>query len=252
MRASPSSFKDHSLQSYNRDLEALMNHILELGGLVEKQLDLAVSAMQLGDVEKAKEVRQLDRLINETEQNTDKAAIQLVARHQPAASDLRLIISSLRIGIDLERVGDEVVKLARMVEFYERMDGECAQLKIGSDFYRLVDMARDMLKRALDAYARLNMKEAVGLLEDEEQADELYKRIIDAVKLEMHENPAAKIDCYLEFVNVVKAVERMTDHLANVAESIIYIINGRDVRSPDHDMIEKLVSEAEEEPQVDE
>jgi len=247
MRASPKSFKSHSLQAYNRDLEALMNHILELGGLVEKQLDLAVSALQLGDVEKAREVRQLDRLINETEQNTDKAAIQLVARHQPTASDLRLIISSLRIGIDLERVGDEVVKLARMVEHYDRMNGACEQLKMGSDFYRLIDLARGMLKHALDGYARLNMKEAIGLLEDEEAADALYKTIMAQVTAELHENACDRIDCYLEFITVVKAVERMTDHLANVAESIIYIINGRDVRSPDHDMIEKLASELSEE-----
>ncbi len=246
MRTHLKNFKSHSLQAYNRDLEALMNHVLELGGLVEKQLDLAVSALQLGDVEKAREVRQLDRLINETEQSTDKAAIQLVARHQPTASDLRLIISSLRIGIDLERVGDEVVKLARMVEHFDRQDGLCDELKMGSDFYRLIDMAREMLKHALDAYARLHMKEAVGLLEDEEAADVLYKSIMEQVTASMHENACAKIDCYLEFITVVKAVERMTDHLANVAESIIYIINGRDVRSPDHDMIEKLASEASE------
>ncbi len=245
MRAEPKHFRKHTLQAYNRDLEALMNHILQLGGLVEKQLDLAVSALQLGDVEKAKEVRQLDRLINETEQNTDQAAIQLVARHQPAGSDLRLIISSLRIGIDLERVGDEVVKLARMVEHFDRLDGQCSQLRLATDFYRLIDMARDMLKQALDAYARLHLKDAVSLLEDEEKADALYKTLMADTVASFKAQGCEQADCYLEFITVIKAVERMTDHVANVAESIIYIINGRDVRSPDHAMIEKLASEAD-------
>ncbi len=243
----PSDFKNHSLQAYNRDLESLMNHILELGGLVEKQLDLAVSAMQTGSVDKAREVRQLDRLVNETEQNTDQAAIRLVARHQPAASDLRLIISSLRIGIDLERIGDEVVKLARMVERFDRFGETCVRLKAYPKFYELVEVARSMLKQALDAYARLNLKEAVNLLEEEESADVLYKAVMDMVIEDFNQQAQQDVSCFLEFVTSIKAVERMTDHLANVAESVIYIINGRDVRSADHAMIEKLVEQVESE-----
>ena len=242
----PKNFKSHSLQSYNRDLEGLMNHILELGGLVEKQLDLAVSAMQTGNVDKAREVRQLDRLVNEMEQNTDQAAIRLVARHQPAASDLRLIISSLRIGIDLERIGDEITKLARMVLNFDRYEEVCIRLKAYPKFYELVEMARDMLKKALDAYARLNMKEAVTLLEEEGEADALYREVLQMVIDDFNQQDDRKdVTCLLEFVTSIKAVERMTDHLANVAESVIYIINGRDVRSADRDMSEKLMREAE-------
>ncbi|HIC99827.1 MAG TPA: phosphate signaling complex protein PhoU [Piscirickettsiaceae bacterium] len=242
---SPTSFTNHSLQAYNRDLEGLINHILELGGLVEKQLDLAVSAMQTGSVDEAREVRQLDRLVNETEQHTDQAAIRLVARHQPAASDLRLTISSLRIGIDLERIGDEVVKLARMVEHFEQLGEACTQVQTYPKFYELVEMARAMLKKSLDAYARLDLKEAVQLLEEEEEADALYEEIMKSVIEDFNQQTGADVKCFLEFVTSIKAVERMTDHLANMAESIIYIINGRDVRSADHAMIEKLMKQAE-------
>lgn len=234
-------FKNHTLQAYNRDLEALMNHILELGGLVEKQLDLAVSAVQNGDVKSAKEVRQLDKMVNQTEQMTDQAAIRLVARHQPTASDLRLIISSLRIGIDLERVGDEIVKLARMVEHFDRYKDSCVHLSVYPKFYQLVEMARSMLKKALDAYARLSLEDAVELLEDEEKADELYKEIMAQLSEDFEGGKFSDIQCFLQFVASIKAVERMTDHLANVAESVVYIINGRDIRSADLAAIEKML-----------
>ena len=234
-------FKNHMLQAYNRDLEALMNHILELGGLVEKQLDLAVSAMQNSDAKTAKEVRQLDKIVNQTEQTTDQAAIRLVARHQPTASDLRLIISSLRIGIDLERVGDEIVKLARMVEYFEQDKDHCARPGVYPKFYQLVEMARGMLKKSLDAYARLNIEDAVALLEDEEVADRLYKEIMAQVAEDFEAGQFANVQCFLQFVASIKAVERMTDHLANVAESVVYIINGRDIRSADQAAVEKML-----------
>ncbi|WP_294948518.1 phosphate signaling complex protein PhoU [Sulfurivirga sp.] len=245
MKAQIEEFKQHALKSYNADLEALMNHVLELGGLVEKQLDTAVQAMQSASVDKAQAARQLDRLINEVEQNTDQAAIRILARHQPAASDLRLIVSSLRIGIDLERIGDEVVKLARMVERFDRYGEVCVQLKAYPKFYELVEMARVMLKKALDAYARLDMQTAVELLEDEEKADAIYDEVMNIVIEDFNGQAQKDVRCFLEFVSAIKAVERATDHLANVGESVIYVINGRDVRSADHDMIESLRAQLE-------
>jgi phosphate transport system protein len=132
-----------------------------------------------------------------------------------------------------------------MVERFDRFEEECVRLKAYPKFYELVEMARSMLKKALDAYARLNLKEAVTLLEDEERADILYKEVMQIVIDDFNQEQRQDVGCFLEFVTSIKAVERMTDHLANVAESVIYIINGRDVRSADHAMIEKLVKQVE-------
>lgn len=242
MEITRSDFEGHISSKMNQSLEDLFNHVLEMGGLVEKQLDNAVLALQNNDVAMARETMLLDKLINASEMQIDKMCTRVLARQQPAAADLRLIIASIRIAVDLERMGDEVVKIARLVvKFNDDPVFKC----VGNlDFSSLLEIAarsKKMLKTTLDSYARVTVEGTVAVIAEEEDIDVVYKeamaKLVDAIKQESGD----RVVCLLELSVALRACERISDHVRNIAEMIVYLVQGKDVRDLDLAALNQLL-----------
>jgi len=234
-------FKSHISEQLNRNLEDLFNQVLEMGGLVERQLEDAVKAVQSGDVTLAKEVLQLDKVINKEEMEIDRLCARVLARQQPTASDLRLIIIAIRIAVDLERMGDEVVKAAKFVIKMGEYDFNCLDLPGYNHLIEITTCANTMLKTVLNAFARLDLSDLMSVIEDEERMDDSLSAATDEVLAGFKESHFAP-ECLLEMVYSLRASERVTDHAANIAESIIYLVEGRDVRNIDPERLSEFLS----------
>lgn len=236
-------FGSHVSESYNQYLEDLFNKVLEMGGLVERQLENSVTALQAFDVERAQEVIQMDSLINHNEIEIDRLCVRVLARQQPTGSDLRLVVSAIRIAVDLERMGDEVVKIAKLVINLNKINNrDCLDLH---RYKALIDIAASaslMLKTVLNAFARLDVKDSAWVVEEERRVDVLYKKSVAELK-QQFKQANGDIECFLELVYALRASERLTDHARNIGEAIIYLVNGQDVRSVDSERLEVLLQE---------
>lgn len=217
----------HISRRYNKDLENLFNQVLAMGGHVEEQLARALDSVRKTDPALAKEVVGLDRFINRQQINIDELCLRLLARQQPAAVDLRLIMSALHIVVDLERMGDEITKLARVVG--DCCDTNCQSFPGYDHLVKLTMCAQDMLKITLDAFAHLDVKSALSILPKEAAADEEYRLAKKNIAEKMVENPD-KIPQILELLNALRAMERVTDHALNIAEQVLYVVEGTDIR----------------------
>jgi phosphate transport system protein len=233
-------FKSHISEQLNRNLEDLFNQVLEMGGLVERQLENAVNAVQKGDVNLAKEVLQIDKLINREEIEIDRLCARILARQQPTASDLRLIIIAIRIAVDLERMGDEVVKTAKLVLATAEQEIHCNQLPGYNALLEIIDCANTMLKNVLNAFARLDLSQIMGIMDDEKRMDVKLKSAMQEV-IEGFKQAVIAPECLLDMVYALRASERVTDHAANIAESIVYLVEGREVRSMDSDKLAEFL-----------
>ena len=234
-------FGTHVSANYNQYLEDLFNQVLEMGGLDERQLAASVEAVQHSDVVKAREVIQLDKLINREEIEIDRLCVRVLARQQPTASDLRLIISSIRIAVDLERMGDEVVKIAGLVVKLDELgDDKCRNLQGYKQLVEISARATNMLKSALNAFTRLNVTDCASIIEEEERVDDLYKVAMQEVT-DQFKDSNADIECLLQLVYALRASERITDHARNIAESIVYLVNGQDMRTVDADRLHEVL-----------
>jgi len=226
-------FGSHVSASFNHALEELFNQVLEMGGLVERQLAASIQAVQNYDVVQAKEVIQLDKLVNQQEIEIDRLSVRLLARQQPTASDLRLVIAAIRLGVDLERMGDEIVKIAYMVLQIAAMDDErCQGLNGYKQLIEIASRATEMLQKALNAFVRLDIKGCGSIIEEEERIDDLFKVTVDEV-MAMFKQSDVDVVCLFELVYALRASERITDHARNMAETIIYLVNGQEMRNID-------------------
>jgi phosphate transport system protein len=240
-------FGNHVSGSYNQYLEDMFNQVLEMGGLVERQLEHAVASVQNSDVDKAREVIQLDKLINREEVEIDRLCVRVLARQQPTASDLRLVIAAIRIAIDLERMGDEVVKIAKLVTHLDQIgDQACRNLQGYKQLVEIYACASDMLQKVLNAFARLDIGDSAEVIEEEERVDDLFKVAMTEVTDRFKEN-GHDVECLLELVYALRASERITDHARNIAESIIYLVNGQDMRNMDAERLSEFLKEVSEE-----
>lgn len=236
-------FGTHVSASYNQYLEELFNLVLEMGGLVERQLENAVTSVQNSDVKKAREVIQLDKLINREEIEIDRLCVRVLARQQPTASDLRLVITAIRIAVDLERMGDEVVKIAKLVTHMDQIgDSACRNLQGYKQLFEISACASDMLQKVLNAFARLDIGDSAAVIEEEERVDDLFKVAMVEVTERFKEN-GHDIECLLELVYALRASERITDHARNIAESIIYLVNGLELRNMDAERMAEVLNE---------
>lgn len=230
-------FSSHVSASYNQYLEDLFNQILEMGGLVERQLQTSVLSVQNADAELAKEVIQLDKLVNREEMEIDRLCVRVLARQQPTASDLRLIVSAIRIAVDLERMGDEIVKISGLVlRLADRGDLDCQNLQGYKQLVEISSRARDMLKNVLDAFTRLDLSGAAAVIEEEEHVDDLFAVAMEEVT-ERFKESHNDIECLLQLVYALRAAERITDHARNIAESVVYLVNGQDMRNMNDDVL---------------
>lgn len=220
------SLTHHISQQFNAELEDVRSHLLAMGGLVEKQVNDAVNALIDADSGLAQQVREIDDQINQMERNIDEECVRILARRQPAASDLRLIISISKSVIDLERIGDEASKVARraiqLCEEGESPRGYVEVRHIGSQVQKMV-------QEALDAFARLDADLALSVAQYDKTVDREYKTALRELVTYMMEDPRA-ISRVLNIIWALRSLERIGDHARNIAELVIYLVRGTDVR----------------------
>ena len=214
----------HISGQFNTELEAVRNNVLAMGGLVEQQLADALVAIHDQDLELARRIVETDLRVNDMEISIDEECTRIIAKRQPTASDLRLILMISKAVTDLERMGDVADKLARMViNNTSRSHPPLVSLE------SMGRQAIKMLHDALDAFARMDVEAAIQLYHDDDKIDRQYESIIRELMTYMMEDPRT-IGTVLDIVWICRSIERIGDHAKNVAEHVIYIAEGRDIR----------------------
>ena len=230
---------EHISKQFDADLERLRASVLQMGGLVEQQIEQALHALTSGDIRLADQVVEKDHHVNALEIAIDEDCNHIIARRQPAAGDLRMVMTVVKLITDLERIGDEADKIARMAKMIHT--SERLYTPRLADINHVANLALDMLRKALDAFARLDTTAAVALLRQDEHVDEAYRAILRQLLTFMMEDPRT-ISASLEILFIAKAIERIGDHSKNMAEYIIYLVKGKDVRHVSLEQIEKDAS----------
>ena len=227
----------HWSRRFNAELEAVRNNVMTMGGMVEEQLRRAVQALEKGDSELGEEVVRDDHKVNRLEVAIDEECSRIIARRQPTASDLRLIMAIIKTITDLERIGDEAEKigyLASRLALEERpVDRYRALRHIG-------DLAGSMLHQALDAFARLDPELAMQVVRDDKAVDQEYEALSRQAITLMMEDPRS-IRRVLDMLWVARALERIGDHAKNICEYVVYMVHGKDIRHVDLDDAERQV-----------
>jgi phosphate transport system protein len=234
---------EHLSKQFDTELETIRSRVLEMGGLVESQIRRALEALANGDRALADEVIADDHRVNAMEVAVDGECSQVIVRRQPAANDLRLILAITKTVTDLERIGDEAQKIARMAKsIHERgMEGRSPR---SVEIKHASEIVLSMLRRALDAFARLDVVAAMEVIRDDAAIDGEFRSILRQLITYMMEDPRT-ISTALDIVWVAKAIERMGDHSKNMAEQVIYIVRGTDIRHVDPASIERELAAAE-------
>ena len=218
---------EHFSKQYDSDLEDLRSRVLQMGGLVEAQILAAIECFGSGNYDLMAQVTDTDRRVNSYEIEIDDACAHVIAKRQPAAGDLRLIMAVSKIVTDLERTGDEAEKIARMAKnIYDR--GRL-QIPRSADVRHAGNLAVAMLRRVLDAMARLDAAEAERIIDEDAAIDDEFRGIVRQLVTFVMEDPRT-ISTVLDIVWIAKAIERIGDHAKNIAEQVIYIVHGTDVR----------------------
>ncbi|MEO0437173.1 MAG: phosphate signaling complex protein PhoU [Pseudomonadota bacterium] len=218
--------RQHISGQFNDELDAMKNHLLEMGGLVEQQLSQALEALLARDSGEAATVIARDEEVDALEMQIDTECSRILARRQPAASDLRLVLAVAKSITDLERIGDEASKIAKQaVKLSEQ-----ASFTGGSTELRdLGAHVSEMLRHALDSFARLDVKRALEVMVDDGAVDIEYD---EAAKnfVTLMQDDRSSINAVLNLLWAVKGLERIGDHATNIAEQVVYLVEGRDVR----------------------
>jgi phosphate transport system protein len=228
---------EHTYKQYDAELEAVRAKVLEMGGLVEQQIVNALEALVTANPTLAETVIKNDHRVNALEVQVDEDCSHIIARRQPAAGDLRMIMMIVKTITDLERIGDEATKIARVAQKIFESDRmftpRFAEIKA------MVSVVRDMLRTSLDAFARLDVSKTVEVARQDEQVDEQFRVAMRQLITFMLEDPRT-ISMSLEVLFVAKAIERIGDHAKNIAEYVIYMVKGKDVR---HTSVEEMERE---------
>jgi phosphate transport system protein len=219
---------DHQATSHKFDaeLERVRSCVLRMGGLVEAQLSQAVQAMVEADIELAREVVANDYRINAMEVAIDEECTRIVAERPPDTADLRLVMAVIKTITDLERIGDEAKRVARMVA--EELNGT-VNMEVRQELEHMGHLVRDMLRRVLDAFARTDVEMAMEVFELDKRVDSKYGSIIRQLMTYMAEDPRS-IPFMLNLLWAIRSLERMGDRCQNIAEYIFYFVHGKDIR----------------------
>jgi phosphate transport system protein len=224
-------FKSHISEKYNQNLEDLFNQVLEMGGLVEEQLQNALEAIKCENKVLAKEIKQVDKLVNKEEMEIDRLCARVLARQQPAASDLRLIVSAIRIAVDLERIGDEVVNTVKLaVKMSKVHDIPCETLPGFKSLIEMISIDLSMLNSVLTSFAQLDLAEVADIVDDEDRTIEIKDAALLEIQNSLNSNDDGMAEYIMQMIYSIRASERIAAHIVNIAESIVYLIKGNDVR----------------------
>ena len=227
---------EHTYKQYDAELEAVRSKVLQMGGLVEQQIVNALESLISVNPKLAQEVMQSDHLVNALEVQVDEDCSHIIARRQPAASDLRMIMMVVKTITDLERIGDEATKIARVAQkIYE---SDRMYKPRFNEIKTMVTLVREMLRMALDAFARLDVTRTIEVARQDEQVDEQFRAAMRQLITFMLEDPRT-ISMSLEVLFVAKAIERIGDHSKNIAEYVVYMVKGKDVRHTTLDEMER-------------
>jgi phosphate transport system protein len=228
----------HLSTQFDSELNTISNRVMELGGLVESQIRQAIYALSHFSVEVANQVVETEVHVNAMEVDIDRELSSIIARRQPTARDLRLLIAISKTTANLERVGDEAAKIARMVrsiiESGSPLSLPSRELSVAAD------MASGLLRKALDAFARLDTGAALAILKEDDLIDQEFDGFVRKLITYMMEDPRM-ISPSLDLLFLAKAIERIGDHAKNIAEFIIYVVKGADVRHTSMEQIESVL-----------
>lgn len=228
---------EHTSKQYDAELESVRAKVLQMGGLVEQQIVDALEALVNADSRLADQVVANDHRVNALEVQVDEDCSHIIARRQPAAGDLRMIMMVVKTITDLERIGDEATKIARVAQKIYETDRMYSP-RFG-EIQIMVGLVREMLRMSLDAFARLDVSRTVEVARQDEQVDERFRASMRQLITFMLEDPRT-ISMTLEVLFVAKAIERIGDHAKNIAEYVVYMVKGKDVR---HTTVEDMERE---------
>ena len=230
----------HTHKQFDTELEDLREKVLLMGGKVENQLNKAIQALTKADVELSDTVVEEDNSVNSLELEIDENLSSIIARRQPIAIDLRTLLAISKITTDLERIGDEASKIARMTKLIYK--SEHLQFPKVTIVKSIGNLASDMLQKSLDSFARLDVKTSFSVLESDYEVNEQFQLIIRKLITFVLEDPRT-ISAALELLTISKAFERIGDHSKNISEHVVYLVKGTDVRHTSIDNVRKEIQD---------
>ncbi len=230
--------QDHIVKQYDIDLENIRNRVLQMGGLVEQQIIKAMTGLVEGDRQLIEQTIDNDHQVNRLEVELDEACTQIIARRQPTAVDLRMVMMVIKTITDLERIGDEAKKIAKAAKAIHEAG---ASLMPKIDLRHIAEDAVAMLRKALDAYARLDLNAAAQVVRQDQEVDAEFKSIMRQLITFMMEDPRT-ISRSIDLMFIAKSIERIGDHSKNISEYVVYMAKGRDVRHIGLEAIEREVA----------
>jgi phosphate transport system protein len=228
----------HISSQFDAELNSISTNVLEMGGLVEVQLHHAIYALVNMNLEAAEKVIENEGKINQMELRIDHEIISTIGRRQPTARDLRFLMAISRTTQNLERAGDEVERMARMVKSI--IKGGSPRNLPTSELRVAADLAAAMLRKTLDSFARLDTNMAVTIIKEDDEIDNEYNGFLRKLMTYMMEDPRT-ISPSLDLLFLAKSIERVGDHAKNIAEQIIFIVKGEDIRHTSMDKVESVV-----------
>jgi phosphate transport system protein len=228
----------HISSQFDVELNSISTNVLEMGGLVEAQLHQAIYALVNMNLAAAEQVIENEKKVNQMELLIDHEIISTIGRRQPTARDLRFLMAISRTTQNLERAGDEIERMARMVKSIIK-SGSPRNLPT-SELRMAADLAAAMLRKTLDSFARLDTTMAVTIIKEDDQIDNEYNGFLRKLMTYIMEDPRA-ISPSLDLLFLAKSIERVGDHAKNIAEQIIFIVKGEDIRHTPLDEVESVI-----------
>jgi len=231
---------DHTHKQFDAEMEEIRSGVLAMGGLVETQLSRAIDALKHPDIDLIASVATDERAINQMQVSIDQQCSQIIAKRQPAAIDLRMVLTVVKIVNELERIGDETKKIAYKAQQMQRPE-RLSNVRF-HEITRAAELAESNLQLALDAFARLDVNAAAQVVSNDEAIDSAFLSILRQLISYMMEDPRT-ITPALEIVFIAKSIERIGDHAKNVAENVVQVVKGKDVRHATAEQIRAEVAE---------
>ena len=220
----------HISAQFEAELQTLQGKFAAMGGLIEEQVRSAMTAFKTIDLSLAQSVRERETQVNQLEMAIDQETTMILARRQPTASDLRLLVGLLKSSTDLERIGDEADRIAKVTINTKPSSPPLEELlAIREDVATLENLASQMLRESLNQFARKDGSGATSTIAADAEVDQLYNTVIDSCSEGMTRNPT-HVDEYIAVIWVARSLERIGDHAKNIAENTVYSVRGEDVR----------------------